>query len=440
MLYSEVLVVVILVLLNGFLAMSELALVSARKARLEAMARDGNKGAATALSLIGDPNRFLCTVQIGITLVGIIAGAYSGATLGERLGGWLSRFEFVGGYGYTAGIAIVVVSITYLSLIAGELVPKRIALANPERTAAFVAPPMRALSIAAAPAVWLLKLSIDAVLRVLGLNYTHGSQVSEDEIKSLIAEGTRAGVFVPQERQMIEGVLRLADRSVGTIMTPRVDMVWLDRNAPAEEVARIIGENRFSRFPVCDGSIDEVSGVVHVKDIVPPALISGTLSLKKYMTSAPFVPENKEVLRLLDRFKQDKVHVAIVVDEYGSTLGIVTLTDILEAIAGELPELGEEEGAAMRQRADGSWFVDGAMPVDEFAAVFGIETNARDYNTLAGFALSQFGHLPVAGESFEFGGWRFEVADMDGRRIDNLIVAPLGERTQESEGRGHGLA
>ncbi len=440
MLYWEILIVVVLVLINGLLAMSELAVVSARKARLEAMKRDGDKGASTALALIDDPSRFLSTVQIGITLVGVVAGAYSGATLGERLGTWLSGFEFVGAYGYTAGIAIVVISITYLSLIVGELVPKRIALANPEGTASIVARPMKALSIAAAPAVWLLKLSTDAVLGVLGLGKTRGSQVSEDEIKSLIAEGTRAGIFVPQEREMIEGVLRLADRSVGAIMTPRVDMVWLDRNAKPDDIARIIGDNRFSRFPVCDGSVDEIVGVVHVKDIVPPALTSGSLVLERHMTPAPFVPENKEVLRLLDRFKQDKVHVAIVVDEYGSTLGIVTLTDILEAIAGDLPELGEEEEVGMRQRDDGSWLGDGGMPVDEFSAGFSLDIAGRDFNTIAGFALSRFGHLPVAGESFEYRGWRFEVADMDGRRIDKLIVAAAGASSPASEDGDNGLA
>jgi putative hemolysin len=440
MFYSEIFIVVFLVLINGLLAMSELAVVSARKSRLEGMARDGNKGAATALSLIDDPSRFLSTVQIGITLVGIIAGAYSGATLGDRLGNWLSDFDYMGPYSNTAGIAIVVISITYLSLIVGELVPKRIALANPERTAALVARPMKMLSVAGAPAVWLLKLSTDSVLSLLGLDSVRGSQVSEEEIKSLIAEGTHAGIFVPQEREMIEGVLRLADRSVGTIMTPRVDMIWLDRNASPDEIARVVGENRFSRFPVCDGSVDEITGVVHVKDIVPPALTSGTLSLENCMTIAPFVPENKEVLRLLERFKQDKVHVAIVVDEYGSTLGIVTLTDILEAIAGDLPELGEEDELGMRQRADGSWLVDGWMPIDEFEAALRIKTGARDYNTLAGFALSRFGHLPVAGESFEFGGWRFEVADMDGRRIDKLIVALAGGIASGVEGSGHGLA
>ncbi len=425
MLYIELLIVLALTVFNGLLAMSELAVVSSRKARLMQMARDGNGGARTALALIDDPSRFLSTVQIGITLVGVVAGAFSGATLGERLGGWLSEFEPLAGNGPMAGIVIVVVSITYLSLIVGELVPKRIALANPERTAALVARPMRLLSRVTAPAVWLLKLSTDTVLRLLGLNGSRGSTVSEDEVKSLIAEGTRAGVFVPQEREMIEGVLRLADRSVRAIMTPRVDVAWIDRRASKAHIAETIRASRVSRLLVCDGTIDEVIGVVHAKDLLPLALAGGELALDRVVMQAPIVPEGKEVFRLLDRFKSEKVHIAIVVDEYGAVQGIVTLTDILESIAGELPEHGEEPEQMMHRRADGSWLVDGAMPADEFAARFDIGAAEGDYQTVAGFALFRLGHLPQAGEHFDFKGHRYEIADMDGRRIDKIIVTAL---------------
>ncbi|MEQ9226866.1 MAG: hemolysin family protein [Parvibaculum sp.] len=434
MLYIELLIVLSLTVLNGLLAMSELALVSSRQARLEQMTREGSKGARTALSLIGDPSRFLSTVQIGITLVGVVAGAFSGATLGARLGGWLSGFDLLAEQGDMAGIVIVVVAITYLSLIVGELVPKRIALANPEKTAALVARPMRMLSRAAAPAVWLLKHSTDSVLRLMGLTGSRDSTVSEDEVKSLIAEGTRAGVFAPQEREMIEGVLRLADRTVRAIMTPRVDVVWIDRRASKADIAATVRASRVSRLLVCEGTIDEVIGVVHTKDLLPPALAEGELSLEKVIMQAPIVPEGKEVFRLLDRFRSEKVHIAIVVDEYGAVQGIVTLTDILESIAGELPERGEEPEQMMRQRADGSWLVDGAMPVDEFAARFDIGAAEGDYQTVAGFALFRLGHLPQAGEHFDFKGYRYEIADMDGRRIDKLIVTPIGD------GPDHGMA
>ncbi|MDP2124984.1 MAG: hemolysin family protein [Parvibaculum sp.] len=430
MLYIELLVVLILIAINGVLAMSELAVVSSRKGRLEQMAREGSAGARRALALIDDPSRFLATVQIGITLVGVVAGAFSGATLGMRLGNWLATFPVLALYGPMAGIVIVVVSITYLSLIAGELVPKRIALLSPERVAALIAPPMRMLSLVAAPAVWILKISTDAVLKALGLNGTRQSTVTEDEVKSLIAEGTRAGVFVPQEREMIEGVLRLADRTVRAIMTPRIDLVWIDKNADAETIARTVAENRYSRFLVCDGSIDETLGVVHAKDILPAALRGGPLGLDRVTMRAPVVPENKEVFRLLDRFKQDKVHIAIVVDEYGSTKGIVTLTDILESIAGELPERGEEPEQMMHARADGSWLVDGATPADEFAARFDIGAVSGDFQTVAGFALLQFGRLPQTGETFDFKGHRYEIVDMDGRRIDKILVTPTPETSE----------
>lgn len=431
MVYIEVLVVLLLIAVNGVLAMSELAVVSSRKVRLEQMAREGSAGAGQALALIDDPSRFLATVQIGITLVGVVAGAFSGATLGLRLGDWLATFSMLPVHGHMAGIVIVVVAITYLSLVAGELVPKRIALLNPERVATAISPPMRLLSLAAAPAVWVLKVSTDGVLKLLGLNGTRQSTVTEDEVKSLIAEGTRAGVFVPQEREMIEGVLRLADRTVRAIMTPRPELAWIDRHATAQEIAETVRGNRFSRLLVCDGSVDEAIGAVHVKDLLSAALDGGTLELERFLVPAIVVPESKEVLRLLDRFKREKVHFAVVVDEYGSTQGIVTLTDILESIAGELPEHGETPEHTMQRRSDGSWLVDGATPIDEFAARIDAGIVGGDFQTVAGLALSQFGRLPEAGEAFTFKGHRYEVVDMDGRRVDKILVTPMPEGAEE---------
>lgn len=427
MLYLEILFVVALIVLNGALAMSELALVSARRSRLEQLAAEGNRGAATALRLVDDPSGFLSSVQIGITLVGILAGAFGGATLADRLGDWLDSFPALAPNGDRIAIGIVVVVITYFSLIVGELVPKRIALANPERTASLVARPMKQLSRLAFPGVWVLRTSTETVLRLIGLSGTRSATVTEDEVKSLIAEGTRAGVFVPQERRMIEGVLRLADRPVRVVMTPRADVVWLDANADTAMLQQVAASNRFSRLLVCDRNIDNAVGVLHTKDVLPLALRGEPLSVKALMAPVLVVPDRTSVLQLLDRFRREGLHMAVAVDEYGTTEGVVTLTDVLEAIAGELPERGELTEPLVVRRDDGSWLVAGALPFDEFAERFGLRGAAEGggFHTVAGFVLQQLGHLPDAGEDFRFGGLRIEVLDMDGRRIDKLLVEQL---------------
>jgi putative hemolysin len=421
MLFLEIPVVVFLILINGLLAMSELALVSSRKSRLEHLAGQGGRGARAALRLIEDPSRFLSTVQIGITLVGVIAGAFSGATLGQRLGAWLNTFPSISPYGNSVGIGITVVGITYLSLIIGELVPKRIALTQPERVATLVAGPMRGLSWAAAPAVWVLHLSTEGVLGFLGLTGTPETTVTEDEIKALIAEGTQAGIFVPQEQAMIEGVLRLADRSVRVIMTPRARIVWLDVNADRNAIVEMVQAHRFSRLLVCDRSVDHPVGFIHTKHLLPEALRCEDIPLSDLVMPILCVPDRKTVLNLLNRFKKEKVHLAVVVDEYGATEGLVTLTDVIEAIAGDLPERGEDNGPPIVRRNDGSWLADGAMPTDEVEAVTGIDLG-KDVVMLAGFVLEHFGKIPKAGESFLHGNARFEVVDMDGNRIDKVLI------------------
>lgn len=421
MVYLEILAVVLLTLLNGVLAMSELALVSSRKSLLKQLASEGSSGAAAAVRLVEDPSRFLSTVQIGITLVGIIAGAFSGATLGQRLGSWLDTFSFIAPHGKAIGISVTVVAITYLSLILGELVPKRVALSQPERVAALVAGPMRWLSVVAAPAVWLLHISTESVLGVLGLSGSRESTVTEDEVKSLIAEGTQAGIFVPQVQEMIEGVLRLADRPVRVIMTPRSLIVWIDVNTSWETMLETIESNHFSRLLVCDGSVDHPLGSVHTKDLLPEALRGNRGSLTDLMSPALFVPESTPVLRLLNTFQKEKVHMAVVVNEYGATEGLVTITDVLESIAGEFPELGEEFDPGIVQREDGSWLVDGMLPMDIIEGMTGIESE-EEVNTVAGFVLQNLGRIPKAGECFTYENVRFEVVDMDGRRIDKVII------------------
>jgi putative hemolysin len=425
MLWFELLVVLLLVLANGFLAMSEFALVSSRTSRLRQLVAAGHGGAARALALIEDPSRFLSTVQIGITLIGIVAGAFSGATIGAVLGDRLDRVPAIAPYGATLGIAITAMGVTYLSVIIGELVPKRMALVHPELTAARVARPMQVLAKLAAPAVWLLRLSTDAVLRPLGLLDTREAVVSEDEVKTLVAEATQAGVFVPQERAMIEGVLRLADRSVRLIMTPRERIVWMDRHGSHESLLETCSDRSPAHLLVCDGSLDKPIGMVHTRDLVPVLLRGESVDLDRLRTPVLIVPDSTPILKLLERFRRERLHFAVVRHRQGITDGIVTLTDVLESIAGELPERGEELEPLVAQRGDGSWLVDGALPVTELQELLGVDSlvNETEYETVAGLVLFHLGRLPREGESLAVGPVRVEVVDMDGPRIDKLLVA-----------------
>jgi putative hemolysin len=429
----ELLVILLLILLNAFFAMSEMALVSARRARLQQMAEGrGGKGARAALTLSEDPSRFLSTVQVGISVTGIVAGAYGGATLADRLGLVLNEVPWIAPYGQPVAFTLVVAAITYFSLIIGELVPKRMALVDAERIACLVAGPMSTVSRVSAPVVWLLGLSSDAVLKLLRLPTVREQTVTEEEVKTLIKEGTQTGVFEPAERQMIEGVLHLADRSVRSIMTPRPDVIWLDVNDPIDMVSREIRDSGYSRFPVCSGDVDEVQGIVSTKALLDQSLNGKPFDLRAALAKPLVVHDGTPVLRLLELFKQASVHMAVVVDEYGSVEGIVTMTDILEAIAGELPELGQDGEAAAVQREDGSWLVDGMSPIEEVEALVGMKNmkGDGDFHTLAGFLLNHFGHVPTAAEHFHWRGIRFEVVDMDGRRIDKVMIQREGENAE----------
>jgi putative hemolysin len=324
-------------------------------------------------------------------------------------------------YGSYIGIGITVVGITYLSLIIGELVPKRIALAQPERVASLVAGPMRVLSLVAAPAVWVLHVSTERVLRLLGLTGTRETTVTEDEVKSLIAEGTQAGIFVPQEQEMIEGVLRLADRSVRLIMTPRTRIVWVDVKSDRNTIMDTVKAHRFSRLLVCDGTVDHPVGFIHTKNLLPETLSCEEVNVSELVTPMLYVPDRTTVLNLLNRFKKEKVHIAVVVDEYGTTEGLVTLTDVIEAIAGDLPERGEDDGPQIVQRDDGSWLADGTVPTDQVETITGIDMG-ENVEMLAGFMLEHLGRIPKAGASFMHGNARFEVVDMDNNRIDKVLI------------------
>lgn len=411
-----------LILLNGVFAMSELAVVSSRRARLK---RLGTHGALAALRLIDDPSRFLSTVQIGITLIGIGAGAYGGATIGKEFGAWLNHsLPFLAPYGEALGMGLVILLITYLSLIFGELVPKRVALHNPERIAVLLAPFMVWLSRVAAPLVWLLKMSTDAMLRLLKRDLPRENIVTEDEIKSLITEGTQSGIFVPQEREMIEGVLRLADRTVRRIMTPRSEVGWLDIGADTATIQQQIAAADYSHFPVCRDNLDELVGIVSSKDLLDAALRGEPLELGRYIREPLVVPEGTLAFRLLDQLKKSRAHIAVVVDEFGMIEGVATLTDMMQSIVGELAETPTQKAV---RRDDGSWLVDGMLPIDEFefhVGLHGLKSQGK-FETVGGFVLHVLGHFPVTGEYFIHEGTRFEVVDMDGHRVDKLLVHPL---------------
>lgn len=425
----DLIVILLLVLLNGFFAMSEMALVSSRRARLKQFAENGRPGARLALVLAEDPARFLSAVQIGITLIGILAGAFSGATLAHKLAPWLAGFAPLAPFAEPIAIFLVVLGITYLSLILGELVPKRIALADAESVASRVARPMNALSKLAFPAVWLLRVSSEAVLRMLGLPAHRQSTVTEEEVKAMVAEGADAGVFEASERDMIDGVLRLADRPVSAIMTPRIDVIWLDPSADAQESRLRINGSGHSRFPVSRAGVDAMEGVVHAKDLLDRLMAGEPFDLTACLCEPLFVHEGTPVLKMLELFRGTRVHMAIVVDEYGSFEGIVTPTDILTAIAGAFPEDADEAEPGIVQRDDGSWLIDGRTDIDQVERILGrrgLDTDG-DYHTLAGFVLWRFGHVPRIGEHMEWRDLRFEVVDMDGRRIDRVLITSLGD-------------
>jgi len=430
--WLEILIVLCLVLINGYFAMSELAVVSARPARLEALARKGGRGARLALALSRDPGRMLSTVQIGITLVGIAAGAFGGARLAEPLGEALARVPALAPLSAEIAYTLVVVGITYLSLIIGELVPKHLALRAPERIAAMVAPTVDLLSRISTPAVWLLETSSRLVLRLLGSEAQPAEAVTEEEVRTLIAEGTRAGVFHQQEQEMIGRVLRLADRPVRAIMTPRVELVWLDVEADPGEIARIVRESGHSRFVVGQGSLDEVLGVVHVRALLDACLAGQTPDLRAAVRPMLVVPDGMPVLRALEALRQARVSMALVVDEYGEVEGMVTVEDVLEAVVGDMPErrLGEEP--AIVRREDGSMLMDGMLSIDEVKLALGLDDlpDEASYHTLAGFILDQLGRIPEEGQAVAYGGWRFEVVDMDGRRIDKVLVRRSAAREE----------
>jgi putative hemolysin len=438
MLTLDILFVLGLVLLNGVLAMSELAIVSSRPGRLRAMRDRGVPGATTALFLAENPGRFLSTVQVGITLVGILAGALSGAALGERLSSWFEGMGMDPDYAEPIGFLLVVAAITYVSLVIGELVPKQIALKNPEAIACRVAFAMNLLSRIAAPFVWLLDGSGKLLIRLLGLKESSEAMVTDEEIKSLIAEAESAGVIESGERDMIAGVMRLGDRPVRALMTPMtdIDLIGIDDDLP--DIRKAIIATPHSRIPVHGADPEDILGIIVIKDVADALLERRKLDIEKMVQKAPVIPESLPALEAMELFRGSSIHLAFVQDEYGRMLGIVTAADLLNAIAGSLEPTGEGADGAI-QREDGSWLLPGDMAVDEMAELTGFVLPAkRRYETVAGLVIDAFKHLPSLGQAVKVANWRFEVVDLDGRRVDKVLASRIaGVHRQASRNNPH---
>jgi putative hemolysin len=421
---ADFLIVLGLIVLNGFFALSELAVISARPARLRVLAKAGRPGAETALRLAAEPSRFLSSVQVGITLVGIFAGAYGGTTLSGPLASWLAAIPLLAPYSASLAFAVVVVGLTYLSLIVGELVPKQLALAHAEPLAALVARPMSLLAWISAPLIWLLDTSTRLTLRLMGQDARVRDKVSDEEIHALLAEAREAGVVERGEHAMLQRVMRFADRPVEAIMTPRPDMVWLDVDSDDVTLLGVLRASPHARLPVCRGELDELEGVVLVRDLLIQRLQGEPLNLRKVMRPPLVVQEGMRAFPLLERLRQAPVPIAFVADEYGSLQGLVTAMDILAALAGETVETAGAANPMVVLLEDGSYLLDGGLPLDELAELLGLGDigELRGIHTLAGYVLHHLGHLPEIGEQFGLEGYVFEVVDMDGRRIDRVRV------------------
>ena len=422
----ETLVIFVLIAANGLLAMSEIAIVVARKARLQHSANSGDAGARAALELAAHPNRFLSTVQIGITLVGILAGAFGGATLAHKIERLAIGVPALAPYGSIIGVGVVVIGITFFSLVLGEIAPKRIALVHAERIASAVAAPMRFLSLLTAPLVRLLGISTDTVLRIFKIKPSLEPYVTPEEIKILVRQGTALGVFEESEQDMIEGVLRLDERPIGAFMTPRTQMVWIDVEDSPETLLSKIVNSRHSRFPVIQGTFDNVLGMVSAKDILKRSLGGHPTNIRQTLGPLLFVPETASALRVLELFKREGTHFGLVTDEYGGIQGLVTDRDILEAIVGELPSRDEPHEPDVTIREDGSWLVDGLLNIDKLKEILEMDMlpdeESGRYHTVSGFMMTQQGGIPAVGQHFEWKSFRFEVMDMDGRRVDKVLI------------------
>jgi putative hemolysin len=429
---SEIFILLGLVLLNGLFSMAEIALVSARKARLEAQANKGDERAKQALDLSNHPDTFLSTVQIGITLIGILTGLFSGENIKGDIAAFLSRFEWIKPYSNGVATTLVVILVTYLSLVLGELVPKRIGLSRPEAIAKLVAAPMRLISKITHPFIWLLTKSSNIISRIFNIQ-PNDSQVTEEEIKAIISEGTEHGAIEEAEQEIIERVFHLGDRNITSLMTHRNDIIWIDINATLVSAKHIIRESLHSVYPVCEGNIDNIRGVLFIKDLY---LAEDSVTIQNLMKPGVYVPENNSPYQVLERFKETKIHNCFIVDEYGTFLGMITLNDILEAIVGDVPEHGQDEYEII-ERKDGSFLADAQLPFYDFLSRFGktewMAEGEQEFDTLAGFILHQLERIPQTGDQLEWKGFSFEIVDMDNHRIDKILITVSEEIRGEME-------
>jgi putative hemolysin len=425
----EIILLLFLILLNGLFAMSEFAVVSARKSWLQPLAENGNERARTALELAEHPDRFLATIQIGITLIGTLAGAIGGATLARQLADWIADLPLLAPYADAIAFTLVVLALTFLTLVLGELVPKQLALHSPERLAIMLAGPMRILAKAASPLVRVLAGSSNLIVRLLGVRPGAEPPVTEDEIKVLIEQGTQAGVFEEAEQEMVEGVFRMGGQRVGALMTPRPDIDWIDLDEPPSVLHDQIINSHRTRFPVAQGELDNVLGILHTKDLLAQGFTCEPPDLRKLLRTPLFIPESAEALQALEQFKETGEHYALVTDEFGSIAGVITSTDILEAIVGDLPAKGEPGEPEVMLREDGTWLMGGALSIDEMKDKLELDhlpdEEEGSFQTVGGFVMVRLGEVPHAGDHFEWGGYRFEVMDMDGRRVDKVLATPL---------------
>lgn len=425
---TEIAILFGLILLNGLFAMSEIALVTARKARLQKLAEDGDRSAAVALALGSDPNRFLSTIQIGITSIGILNGIFGEAALAAPFADWLETLGATQPWSDRAATALVVVVVTYVSIVVGELVPKRLGQFNPEGIARMVALPMTVLATVSRPFVRLLSVSTELVLRLFGGNRTLPPSVTEEDLHAMLAEGSDAGIIEQSEHVMVRNVFRLDDRQISSLMTPRADIVWLDVDSTAEANLAKVADSEHSRFPVCRGGLDEVLGFVHTKQLLAQSLRGGPIDLTTGLHEMLYVPETLTGMELLENFRSSNTQIGLVIDEYGETQGLITLQDLLEAITGEFAT-GDIDDSWAYQREDGSWLLDGLIPTPELKDRLGLrslpEEERERYQALSGMLMLMLGRMPQTGDTFVWENWRFEVVDMDGKRVDKVMATPL---------------
>jgi putative hemolysin len=431
----RLLIVLLLIVLNGLFAMAEISVISTRKSKVQKEANEGNKSAQAVVELKKNTNRFLSTVQIGITFIGIFIGAFGGDSMAATVSHNLKTIPFLAPYSDPVSLFLVVVFITYLTLIIGELVPKRLALTRPESIAKKIAPFMSGISLLTSPLVSFLTFSSDWVIRLLQIKPSNEPTVSEEEVKMLIQEGTTTGVFNRAENDIVVRTFQLDDKKIVSLMTPRKEIAWLDKENSFEELRAMIVKNPHSYFPICEGSMDKVLGIIRTEDILTSFLVDEKIDLKKAFHKPIFVPETMEALTVLEVFKKTGVHMALVVDEYGSVLGLLSLADILEEIVGDIPDMHELEEQEIVKKEDGSFQVDGLLPIDEFKEYFKIATlpdeQADAFYTVGGFVMAKLDSIPKNGDTFEFDELHVEVIDMDGNRVNKILISPIKDTSSE---------